>query len=73
MNDALTVAHERMLDLAVAALRGCDHDRRYGHSGCPQCQRLAWAVEWLAAYRELHRDAAHLLRTMYDLTAHEPL
>ena len=61
-DDVLDAAHDAIVTLAVALVQLDDHTREHGHADCPTCQRLGECVEWLAAYRELQADAAHLLR-----------
>lgn len=37
-DDVLEAAYEAVLDIAVTAIVGCDHDRHHGHRACPICR-----------------------------------
>jgi len=68
----LHAAHDAIVTLALALMRLDDHTRQHGHPNCPTCRRLTAAIEWLATYRELEADAAHLLRAADALTTDMP-
>lgn len=61
-DEVLSAAHDAVLDIALAALLSCDHDRQHRSAGCRACQMLSQTTTWLISHRALEADARALLR-----------